>query len=212
MTHKVNPLTPAPLPRAFYERDVEAVARELLGKRLIRRSREGLTSGTIVEVEAYRGCGDPASHAYRGRTRRNAAMFGRAGHAYVYAIHAKYCMNAVAGSRGVASAVLIRALEPRSGIPLMASRRARSNVRELTRGPAMLCQSFHVGPSENRIDLTHGRRLWVGCDPAFDLAGARIGVSPRIGVTSAKELRLRYYLAANKFVSGTRKFNERFAS
>src|SRR5262245_22834885 len=99
-----------PLARGFYDRDVVTVARELLGKLLVRRVGGGLTVGRIVEAEAYLATGDPASHGYRGRTRRNASMFGPPGHAYVYSIHSRWCLNTVTEPVGRSSAVLLRAV------------------------------------------------------------------------------------------------------
>src|SRR5687768_17100174 len=125
-----------PLPRAFYARHPAVVARELIGKRLVRQTAEGLCGGRIVEAEAYLSSRDPACHASRGMTRRNAAMFGPPGHAYVYMIHAKWCFNTVTEDVGLGSAVLIRALEPLEGIELMHARRGVENIFDLTRGPA----------------------------------------------------------------------------
>src|SRR5436190_14846866 len=129
-----------PLLQDFYARDPIAVARELLGKIVVRPTPEGLTSGRIVEAEAYLSSRDPACHASLGPNRKNAAMFGPAGRAYVYMIHARWCLNVVTEEVGVASAVLIRALEPLAGIPLMQERRGLDNLRDLARGPARLCQ------------------------------------------------------------------------
>ena len=111
------------LTRDFYERNPVQVARELIGKHLVRRTSQGLCSGVIVETEAYLAADDPASHSYRGVTRKNATMFGRAGLLYVFPIHGRHCLNAVTESRGVASAVLIRAVQPLLGIELMQQRR-----------------------------------------------------------------------------------------
>lgn len=107
------------LPRSFYDRDVIVVAQELLGKIVVRRSRNGLCLGSIVETEAYLAIGDSASHSFRGQTKRNASMFGPPGYAYVYSIHSRYCMNAVTQGRGQASAVLIRAIQPLAGLAFM---------------------------------------------------------------------------------------------
>ena len=141
------------LPRSFYERPTELVARELLGKALLRRVGEEWLGGLIVETEAYLASGDLASHSARGETRSNAAMFGRPGTLYVYPIHAKYCMNVVTDPMGQGSAVLLRALEPVWGIEQMMRNRSTSQLRQLTRGPAMLCQALAVDRAQDKTDL-----------------------------------------------------------
>ncbi len=194
----------APLPREFYARDVVVVARELLGKLLVRESDRRRLTGRVVEVEAYLAQGDSACHGARGRTRRNASMFGPAGHAYVYSIHAHWCLNAVTEDEGVASAVLIRAVEPIDSADLMARRRRTDRRTDLTRGPARLCEAFGVNRALDGWDLTHGERLWICAGENPPLPQADIGVSPRIGVTSAREMPLRFFVAGNPFVSGPR--------
>jgi DNA-3-methyladenine glycosylase len=195
---------PSSLPRSFYNRDVTLVARELLGKRLLRRDRAGLAAGRIVEVEAYLGGDDPASHSYRGPTRRNASMFGPPGHAYVYAIHSRWCMNVVARPEGVPHAVLIRALEPLAGIALMQRRRGTERPLDLARGPARLCQALAIDRALDGWDLTLGRGLWID-----DLAPVEekkpVAITPRIGVTSAHDSLLRFCYAGCPFVSGRRR-------
>lgn len=188
------------LPESFYERDVALVARELLGCLLFHDSPEGLTSGRIVETEAYLPQGDPACHGARGQTRRNASIFGPAGRAYVYAIHSRWCLNAVAEPTGIACAVLIRAVEPLIGIELMQARRGREKLLELTRGPGRLCQAFGIDRQLDGWNLTRKQTLWI------ERATQRIEprVSRRIGVTSAHELLLRFYEPDNRFVSGKR--------
>lgn len=196
----------APLPRTFYDRDVVAVARDLLGKVLVREADEGRVSGRIVEVEAYLSAADPACHAYKGQTRRNAAMFGPPGHAYVYAIHARWCLNAVTEPAGVPSAVLVRAVEPWEGVKLMRARRERSDVRDLTRGPARLCEAFAIDRELNGADLTGGAPLWIA--DGEPVSPEAIGVGGRVGVTAAAERPLRFYLLDNPFVSRTRQVRD----
>lgn len=189
------------LPRSFYDRSVVEVARDLLGKLLVRRTPEGLTSGRIVETEAYLAAGDSACHAARGRTRRNASMFGPPGHAYIYSIHSRWCLNAVTEPQNVPSAVLIRAIEPLAGADLMRLRRGRDKLLDLARGPARLCEALALDRTMDGWDLTLGRRLWISAEPESAVASARIATSPRIGVTSAHDLPLRFFLAENPFVS-----------
>ena len=187
----------------FYGRDTTCVARDLLGKLLVRSSREGVTSGRIVEVEAYLHEDDPACHAARGCTPSNRAMFGPPGRAYVYPIHSRYCLNAVTMERGVASAVLIRAVEPLEGVALMQRRRQRESLFELARGPARLCEAFAVDRRLDHWDLTRGQRLWICQGPDARLHDEEIGQSVRIGVTAAHHLPLRYFVKRSPYVSGS---------
>jgi DNA-3-methyladenine glycosylase len=197
-------MNPPPLPREFYARDPIVVARELLGKILMRQSEEGLASGRVVEAEAYLSSRDPACHAHRGPSRKNAAMFGPAGHAYVYMIHARWCLNAVTEGIGCGSAVLIRALEPLAGIPLMQRRRNLETHRDLARGPARLCEALAVTKALDSHDLTLGHHLWITADPTLNGTAPRIHRSRRIGVTSAHGRLLRFFFANNSYVSGGR--------
>jgi DNA-3-methyladenine glycosylase len=180
------------------------VAQALIGKLLISRSENRVCVGRIVETEAYLSQGDSASHTYRGPSRKNAAMFGPPGHAYVYAIHAKWCFNAVTEPQEVGSAVLIRALEPIWGIPHMEHRRSTSNPYELTRGPARLCQALGINRRLDHWDLTTGKTLWISGEAVPPATEQTILTSSRIGVTSAENLLLRYFLANNRYVSGKR--------
>lgn len=190
------------LPRSFYDQHTVSVACDLLGKVLIRRSLGKWLGGIIVETEAYLSSGDLASHSARGRTPSNAAMFGRAGTLYVYPIHAKYCMNVVTEPVGKGSAILIRALEPVWGIDQMMKHRGTDQLRQLTRGPGMLCQALGVDRSQDQTDL-------VGSDEIRIAEGARQGfrtiTTPRIGVSNAAELALRFFVDGNWFVSGRAK-------
>lgn len=192
------------LTRSFYERDPVTVARELIGMRLIRRSAEGLCSGIIVETEAYLADGDPAAHSYRGKTKKNATMFGRAGLLYVYPIHGRYCLNAVTESRARASAVLIRAVIPERGIQLMQQRR-QGPVVNLTRGPARLCEALSVDRRLDGWDLTRGTRIWIEQTEQPRKSVGCIGMSPRIGVTSGHGLELRFFVRDCPYVSGPRR-------
>ena len=192
----------------FYARDPAVVARELIGKRLLRRSVDGLCGGIIVETEAYLAVNDPASHSFRGRTRKNRTMFGRAGLLYVYPIHARHCLNAVTETRGVASAVLIRAIEPLVGIERMRQRRSSedrvSELRDLTRGPARLCEALAVDRTLDGWNLTRGSRIWIESHDEDHIEESKIATSPRIGVTSAHDLELRFFRKGCEFVSGRR--------
>ena len=188
------------LPRRFFERDVIEVARDLLGRRLVSVTLEGRTEGRIVETEAYLPEGDSASHAWRGPTKRNASMFGPPGHAYVYPIHARHCLNAVTGLEGVPSAVLIRAAIPGEGVGIMARRRGLARPRDLARGPARLCEAFGIGRAFDGHPLFRSGDLYLTAgEPVPE---SEVLVTPRIGVTSAKDLLLRFLLADDPFVSG----------
>lgn len=198
----------APLTRAFYDRDPVIVARELLGKILVRKTEAGICTGRIVETEAYLSQGDTACHAHRGQTRKNASMFGPPGHLYVYPIHSRYCMNVVTEPAGVPSAVLLRAVEPLSGIELMRERRQREALRDLTRGPGRLCEAFAITRVQDGCDLTRRGEIWIGNENQPLTDTEVIVLSPRIGVTSAHELELRFFLAGNLYVSGKRALRE----
>jgi DNA-3-methyladenine glycosylase len=192
----------AVLSREFYLRDPAVVARELLGKLLLRETSAGLCGGRIVEVEAYLSARDPACHASRGQTQRNASMFGPAGNAYVYMIHSRWCLNAVTEPEGTPSAILIRAIEPLVGIELMRQRRGTDIMRDLTRGPARLCQALAVDRTYDGWDLTAGRELWIGEDVSAGASKLRIAKSGRIGISSAQRRLLRFFVEGNPFVSG----------
>jgi DNA-3-methyladenine glycosylase len=200
---------PDPLPRRFYQRDVVRVARDLLGKRLVRVTDNELTAGRIVEVEAYLARDDPANHAHRGQTRRNAAMFGPPGHAYVYPIHARFCLNAVTEPAGVPSAVLLRAVEPLEGMKIMEHRRSTRDPLNLARGPARLCEAFAIDRTLDKCDLTRADQLWIDdqSPPLSNPTGGpasrpvEIVTATRVGVTSAKDLPLRFFIADSPFVS-----------
>ncbi len=168
------------LRRAFYRRDPREVAPELLGKLLVR---DGLVA-RIVEVEAYCGAEDPGSHAYRGRTKRNATMFGPPGHLYVYFTYGMHwCANAVCGRDGEGVAVLLRAAEPVRGVERMWERRPKARrERDLLSGPARLCQAFGLTGIDDGADLVAADRGVTIVDdgtppPDVPLVGTRIGLS-----------------------------------
>lgn len=184
------------LTRDFYAAPVQKVARALLGKTLARRSPHGVRRGIIVETEAYHQ-DDPACHANRGRTARNAAMFGPPGTAYVYFIYGiHYCFNVVTGEEGSGEAVLIRALEPIGGIPIMETARRTRDVKLLCSGPARLCQALDITDAQDGIDLTGNTLYLEQGRPA-----GTIVTTARIGISRGRELPYRYYLADNVFVS-----------
>jgi DNA-3-methyladenine glycosylase len=197
----MTPLPP-PLPRSFYNRAPQMVAPELLGMWLISRVAGKLCVGRIVETEAYLSENDTACHAHRGLSKKNEAMFGPPGHAYVYMIHAKWCFNAVTESTGVGSAVLIRALEPIRGQSHMHQRRQRTEPREWTRGPARLSQAMGIDRRHNHWDLTAGKTLWIAAPPTSSHSPDRIVATRRIGISTAQDLPLRFIIAENRFVSG----------
>ena len=192
------------LKRDFYERTPEEVARDLIGKHLVRRTASGVCRGAIVETEAYLATGDSASHSYRGQTRKNGTMFDRAGLLYVYPIHGRHCLNAVTESRGIASAVLIRAVIPLEGIDLIQQRRSAPHI-DLARGPARLCEAFAVDRRLDGWDLTRGTRIWIEQPDESSVDDHVIAASPRIGVTSAHDLELRFFLQDCPYVSGRRR-------
>lgn len=189
-----------PLPRSFYRRPTRSVARDLLGKYLVRKLRGTTLVGKIVEVEAYLGGADPASHAYRGRTPRNEAMFLDGGHLYVYFTYGMhFCANVVTARPGVGHAVLLRALEPVAGLRSISRRRpGGAGIEELANGPAKLCQAFGIGRSENGADLLGGR---VYLARGEHVRRSDVGVSARIGISRGKEKKWRYYVKGNRCVS-----------
>ncbi|TMQ67571.1 MAG: DNA-3-methyladenine glycosylase [Candidatus Eisenbacteria bacterium] len=193
---------PDPLPRSFYARPALAVARAVLGRRLVHESPQGRAAGLIVEVEAYRGADDPASHAYRGPTPRNATMFGPAGHLYVYFTYGMHhCLNLVTGRPGVAAAVLVRALEPLEGADLMRRRRGADEWRRLARGPACVAQALGLSRQHDGLDLTRGP-VWIAAR-APERRGLPTGCSGRIGVRVGLDRAWRFFLVGHPCVSGT---------
>jgi len=194
---KVSP----PLRRSFYGRPAPVVARDLLGRLLVRRLASGeLLVGRIVECEAYQE-DDPASHSFGGPRGRNLVMFGPPGHLYVYFTYGMhFCMNVVTGRPGEGSAVLLRAVEPLDGLAAMRARRGDVPDRSLCAGPARLAQAFQVGREMNGLDLDAGAGLWLARGtsvPEHDL-----GVGPRIGIRAGTEVPWRFVETRSGFLSG----------
>jgi DNA-3-methyladenine glycosylase len=167
----------------FYHRDTIQVAKDLLGKKLVRRQKGRTLSGMIVETEAYLSHTDSASHAFKGQTPRNSVMFGPAGRAYVYFVYGMhYMFNIVTEDKGSPGAVLIRAVEPLEGLNQMEARRKKTG-KDLTNGPAKLCQAMAIDKSLNGWDLTCGKTLWLEDYKA--IPDTRVIRSPRIGIDYA---------------------------
>ena len=191
------------LMRDFYQRSTLTVARELLGQRLVRVVDGQRLSGLIVEVEAYIGEDDAACHAACGRTPRNEAMYGSPGHAYVYFIYGMHhCLNVVTEETGFPAAVLVRALEPLEGLDIMHRHRSGRPDRELTNGPAKLCQALAIDRVFNGVDLCTGEVLFI--EEGRMVAQEEAGASRRIGIKAdelAMSVAWRFYLRGNAFVS-----------
>jgi DNA-3-methyladenine glycosylase len=191
---------PRVLPREFYDRDTEIVAREMLGAVLECTTGRGTASGIIVETEAYIGEHDPACHAAAGRTRRTEPLYGRPGISYVYFIYGvHWCFNAVTRAEGLPSAVLVRAVEPLAGIDLMRERRGPKVHRaNLTNGPGKLCAALGIDGKMNGLSLQRGSLV---VREGSTLDSSEIVTRTRIGITKAAEWPLRYYIRGNEFVS-----------
>jgi len=189
---------------AFYERDTVTVAKDLLGCLLV-HCEETTTAGRIVEVEAYLR-DDPAAHSYRGETPRNRAMFGPAGHAYVYRIYGLHtCVNIVTGPEGTGEAVLVRALEPAVGIGLMQARRGTDDPFALASGPGKLTQALNITMDLDGTSLSDGPlQVWAPeslPDRRPEGWPGEIVQTTRIGITKAADLPLRFYLNGNRYIS-----------
>ena len=192
------------LTRNFFARDTQQVARELLGKILIRRWDNKNMSGRITEVESYVGEDDLACHAARGRTPRTEVLYGPPGYTYVYLIYGVYhCLNFVTEQTGFPAAVLIRSLEPLEGVTAMQTARHTDKLRQLTTGPGKLTQALHITRDLNHHDATKRSDLYV-VDDGFTIRPTMIAQSPRVGVDYAEACALypwRYYLKDSEFIS-----------
>jgi DNA-3-methyladenine glycosylase len=182
--------------------DTVELARDLVGKMLVRDLRGALTSGRIVETEAY-PVGDAAGHAFRGETRRNASLYLARGHAYVYFVYGKYyALNVSSERAGVGAGVLIRALEPVDGIDLMKKRRGTSSLRDLARGPGRLTIAMAIDLRDDGVDLCTDPELWLG--RADSQPRAVVSATTRIGLSREQDKRWRFYQRGSAFVSGRR--------
>ncbi len=193
-----------PLSRPAVPRDTVALARFLLGKIVVRRLGHRTATGRIVETEAYLP-DDPACHAYRGMTPRNRSLFLDVGHAYVYLCYGtSWLLNVSSEGPGVGAGVLLRALEPLTGIEHMRPGRAQSPAHHLTRGPGRLAAALDVDRRQDGIDLLRRGELWIGSD-GTEIAS--IGASVRIGLTKGADARLRYFAVGSRSLSGARSLN-----
>jgi len=192
-------LTASRLPRRFFARDPVVLARDLLGRILLYKTPDGLLAGRIVETEAYRGEADPASHAFRGRTARNAVMFGPAGHAYVYFTYGMhYCLNVTAERSGTAGAVLFRALEPLTGVEIMRARGDHGPEIRMLSGPGKIGRAFGLTLEDNGRDFTRGPLGLAAGSPVPD---RELAVSRRVGISRGVELPYRFAVIGSRSVS-----------
>jgi DNA-3-methyladenine glycosylase len=195
----------SPLARAELPVDTVSLARYLIGRVLMRELAEGMASGRIVETEAY-VVGDAAGHAYRGMTRRNRSLFLDRGHAYIYlAYGSSYMLNVSSEMPGIGAGVLIRAIEPCDGIPILKRNRGTERLRDLARGPGRLTTALRIDQQLDGSDLCREGPLWLGRD---DHEPGEVGQSIRIGIAREADRLLRFYVRGNPFVSGPRLLNE----
>ncbi len=193
-----------PLTRSELPIDTATLARYLIGKVVVRALPEGVVSGRIVETEAY-PVGDAAGHAYRGETRGNRALFLERGHAHVYlAYGVSWMLNVSSEAAGVGAGVLLRALEPLEGVPIMQANRGTARLRDLARGPGRLAKALRVDARLDGLDLCQQGPLWLAHG---DAEPGEIGQSTRIGITRDADRILRFYVRGNPFVSGPRSLN-----
>ena len=183
--------------KKFYQRDTETVAKDLLGKILVRRLGDELLGGIIVETEAYFGAEDPASHAFHGKKRYNSVMFGEPGHLFIYNVHKYWMLNFIAHENGVGG-ILVRAIEPTMGLETMKENRPVKRDRDLTSGPGKLTLALDVDRSMNGQSTTDDSCEIHVLDNKYEL---EMGTSHRIGVTQDLSEHFRFYVKGNKFVS-----------
>lgn len=212
-SQKVQRANGNPLGPNWYRKPTVELAKQLLGMTLQRRLPSGdLSRSTIVEVEAYLPKGDSASHSWKGQGNKNASMFAKPGTLYVYPIHGRHCLNVVTEPATVGAAVLVRAVEPQNAQTQLWQARHREtqpaswawrDLFSLTRGPGRLCEALSVDRELDGTDLTTGQQIWLSASVAEVLhKDWNVCRSCRINVTSAKALRLRWFIDGNRFVSG----------
>jgi len=188
-----------PLERSFYRRDTAVVAQGLLGKTIVRRLGLQVLTGRIVETEAYYGDKDPASRAYKGRKNYNSPMFDDPGRLFIYMVHSWWLLNIAAHEPGEVGAVLIRALEPIEGIPVMEDNRGVTDLHNLTSGPGKLTKALNVTKDLHGLDVTEGSAELKIVDEGPE--GFQTATSHRIGVTRDLPRELRFYVKGSRFVS-----------
>jgi DNA-3-methyladenine glycosylase len=196
-------ITP-PLTRSELPIDTAALARYLIGKRVVRETPEGVVSGRIVETEAY-VVGDAAGHAYRGMTPRTRSLFLEHGHAYIYLAYGRsFMLNVSSEMAGIGAGVLIRALEPLEGLAIMQANRGVARVRDLARGPGRLAAALGIDYWADGLDLCREGPLWLAHG---DREPGEIGQGVRIGLSRDADRLLRFYVRNSPFVSGPRSLN-----
>lgn len=194
----------APLARAELPIDTVALARFLIGKIVVRELPQGALSGRIVETEAY-VVGDAAGHADRGISPRNRSLFLERGHAYVYFTYgSSFMLNVSAEAPGIGAGVLIRAIEPLEGVPIMRANRGVDRLRDLARGPGRLAKALRIDRRLDGLDLCRQGPLWLAHD---DDEPGEVGESVRIGITRETHRQLRFYSVGSPFVSGPKSLN-----
>ena len=192
----MNPI--AVLSRKFYERDPEAVAKELLGKKLVRRLGDEVLDGIIVETEAYYGLEDPASRAYHGQKVYNKLMWSEPGKVFIYNVHNNWMFNIIAHEPDKIGAILVRAIEPKRGMEAMRKNRKVKNIFELTNGPGKLTKALKIDKGLNGIFVTSKKNEVFVADNEMKI---EIESSHRIGVKKDLERKLRFFMKGNRFVS-----------
>lgn len=185
----------------FFQRVPIEAARLLLGKYLVRELKEGILVGKIVETEAYLAIGDPAAHTYKGKTPRNLSLFKPAGYAYVHSMRQHCLLDIVVGSKTTSGSVLIRAVEPIDGVELMKANRHSDNVLNLCSGPGKLCEAFAITRELDGVEMTSDDSTLFVVDLGYEIEAGIIMVSPRVGISKAREELRRFTIKDNLYTS-----------